>query len=115
MPRFREPRPPVAHTCRHQRCFYGPNPYTCRHNNIYQHVRINHSSLCPASCESCVRYGRVGMGLPLSEAERQVYERRKQHNFSYVVADLLLALVQAAEQAPELPVPASPATVQVIQ
>jgi hypothetical protein len=65
----------------------------------YQHVKIDHSSLCSASCESCVRYKRTGSGLPLSDEEQQAYERLRQHNFAYVATDLLLALSQVAAQA----------------
>lgn len=60
--------------CSHLRCFHTPERYSCYHNNVYQHNRIDHSSLCPVSCESCVRYKRFGRGTPLDAREQKLYD-----------------------------------------
>jgi hypothetical protein len=72
--------------CRHMRCCSGLRDstwkrYSCTHNNVYQHNRVDHSSICPPTCPACARYSRSGIAPALTEEEEGRFRELERINF----------------------------------
>lgn len=88
--------------CRHKRCFRQEGEwkrYSCSHNNIYQHLRLDHTYFCPNSCLECKRKNRDGIASELTTEENISFIALQQRSFqidkhTIEIIDVLKSLLE---------------------